>query len=63
MKRYKSHINFSFAEDKYFKGEVYTTFPEKYKEFFELLPDEKVEKKVGKVVVETTSRHPKTKKR
>jgi hypothetical protein len=63
MKRYRSHANFSFAEDKYFKGEVYTTFPDKYAEFFELLPEERVEKKIGKNVVETASKKPKSKKR
>lgn len=63
MAKYRSHANFSFEEDKYFKGEVYTTFPEKYAQFFELLPEERVEKKVGKVSVETAARKPKHRKR
>ncbi|MGH1436564.1 MAG: hypothetical protein ACRBG0_19125 [Lewinella sp.] len=60
---YKCKQNFSYAESKFFKGEVYDDFPSKYAWAFEEIKEKKEEKHVGVEKVETASKKPKAKKR
>ena len=65
MKMYKCKQNFSYAEAKYFKGELYDEFPPKYAWAFEEIKKDspKKEIKVSAEKVETAAKKPKAEKR